>query len=193
MAISLAPLLLLFHVPPSSPQQHSFVTAAGCAFCGGHTTPVGASCLRRQPRVTTLSGSRGSSRRRGKRSPDSGNSPSVSPLLFGGGGRTVSSCSDRRGLMVVAASRWEEDVDVDVEDEDAGGRGRRRRAGRKPLRAPWEDIQWSNPSRSAAREGSKMGWGERGGEEIGEDDEEEVLGLGQRRRARVQPRRFSPK
>lgn len=77
-------------------------------------------------------------------------------------------------MFVAAASRWQDDVDEDDDGDDV----RRARRGRKPLRAPWEDIQWSNPRTKGGRAGERVEWEDR------EEEDEDVLARGERRRRR---------
>lgn len=134
---------------------------AGCAFCGGHAIPFRSKRLS----ITTSRSSVASNR-----------PPSCSPLSQGCGGSS-NACRGKICPLVAAARRWDG-------EEDEGGSGDERRSGRRrPLRAPWEDIQWSNSDANSKRR--RVGWEE---DEDDEDDEEEVLGLGERQRGRIQPR-----
>ncbi|CAB1096166.1 unnamed protein product [Ectocarpus sp. CCAP 1310/34] len=154
------------HAP--HPHQHSSVAWVGCAFCVTGTRSTGSSSTRRQSR----------SRPR-----------SCSPLVLGSDGGSRA-CGGDVGLIAATASRW--GADGDELDGGNDGKDRRRRAERrKPLRAPWEDIQWSNPSnpssRRAARGGERVAWKDVDDEE----EEEEMLGLEDGSRSMVQPRGYT--
>eukprot|EP00903_Cladosiphon_okamuranus_P009175 g8763.t1 len=164
-------------VTATQPQQFSSVVA-GCAFCGGHAGPSGSGVLRRRTRG--LSSSRSSSRSSSSSSSKNSPAPPYSPLLLGRHVGGDGACRSRTGVFVAAARRWQGDGGEDA-DEDEDPRARRG-GGRKPLRAPWEDIQWSNPETRGGR-----GGGERVEWEDREEDEsdEDVLGLGERRSKRA--------
>lgn len=95
------------------------------------------------------------------------------------------------GFIAAAASNWDDDDDGDELDGGNVGKDRRRQGGRKPLRAPWEDVQWSNPSnpssRRAAGGGERVVWKDVEDEE----EEEEMLGLEDGSRGMVQPREYT--
>ncbi|CAM9638486.1 unnamed protein product [Ectocarpus sp. 12 AP-2014] len=149
--------------------QHSSVAWVGCAFCVAGTTSTGSSS---------------STRRQSRSRPRS-----CSPLVIGSDGG-CRDCGGDVGLIATTASRWGDDGDE--LDGGNGGNDRRRQAERrKPLRAPWEDIQWSNPSNPGSRRAA------RGGERVGskdvndEEEEEEMLGLEDGSRRMVQPREYT--
>lgn len=167
MVPSGAACLALVALPTSHathPPQFPSVVAS-CAFCGGHAGPCGSSTLRRRTR-----GMSSTSR--------SSPAPSCSPLLLGRDVGGSSACRGRTGIFVAAASRWQ-----DGDDDGDDVRGARARRGRKPLRAPWEDIQWSNPKTKGGRGGERVEW-----EDLEEEDDEDMLGLGERRRRRAKLR-----
>ena len=108
--------------------------------------------------------------------------PTCSPLLLGRDVSGSSACRGRTGIFVAAARRWED-------EDDDGDDAPRARRGRKPLRAPWEDIQWNNPKTKGGRGGERVEWEDREGEEEEEEEEQEdVIGLGERRRRRAKLR-----
>jgi len=159
------------------PTSHATQTQqfAGCAFCGGHASSFGASSLRRRTRVVNSSSSRSSSSSSTTTGSGANSHPSTcSPLLFDRSGGVGAACRGKADLFAAAASRWDDD---DGDTDDRGREGRRRRRGPKPLRAPWEDIQWNNPEGKVPRGGDRAEW-----QEEEEEEEEVVLGLGQRRR-----------
>lgn len=163
-----AACLALVTLPAShatQPQYFSSVVAS-CAFCGGHASPTGASSLRRRTRVLSSTSS--------ITSPP----PTCSPLLLARGLGVGSACRSKTGIFVAAASRWQDNGDEDDDGDDT----RRARRGRKPLRAPWEDIQWSNPRTKDARGRERVEWEDK------EEEYEDALGPGDRRRRRVNQR-----
>lgn len=160
------------HGTHPQPYSSSSSEVAGCAFCGGH---VHVSPMLRSGRGMSTSG----------RSSVANSCPSsCSPLFEGYGGSSSSTCRGTLGLFVAAARRWGGD---DGEDGTGSGDDGRRSGGRRPLRAPWEDIQWSNSDgnsdrRRASRE--RAGWEE---DEDGKEEMFELGGLGERQ-GRVQRR-----
>lgn len=93
-------------------------------------------------------------------------------------------------MIVATASRWGDDGD-ELDGGNVGKDRRRQAERRKPLRAPWEDIQWNNPSnpssRRAARGGERVAW-----KDVDDDEEEEeMLGLEDGSRGMVQPREYT--